>query len=86
MLVTTKRLFEKCYGRYAIPAVNVFFMEEIHGLFAAAQEANAPFIVQTTPFARDYAHPDMLLSMIQAAARIYPKTVFACGLPICFRI
>jgi len=77
MLVTTKRLFEKCYGRYAIPAVNVFFMEEIHGLFAAAQEANAPFIVQTTPFARDYAHADMLLSMIQSAARIYPKTVFA---------
>jgi len=77
MLVTTKQLFQKCYGRYAVPAVNVFFMEEIHGLFAAAQEANAPFIVQTTPFARDYAHADMLLSMIQSAARIYPRTVFA---------
>lgn len=77
MLLTTKQLFQKCYGRYAIPAVNVFFMEEIHGLFAAAQEANAPFIVQTTPFARDYAHADMLLSMIESAARIYPKTVFA---------
>jgi fructose-bisphosphate aldolase class II len=77
MLVTTKQLLQKCYGRYAIPAVNVFFMEEIHGLFAAAQEANAPFIVQTTPFARDYAHADMLLSMIESAARIYPKTVFA---------
>lgn len=77
MLLTTKELFEKCYGRYAIPAVNVFFMEEIHGLFAAAQEADAPFIVQTTPFARDYANADMLLSMIQSAARIYPETVFA---------
>jgi fructose-bisphosphate aldolase, class II len=77
MLVTTKQLFQKCYGSYAIPAVNVFFMEEIHGLFAAAQEANAPFIIQTTPFARDYAHPDMLISMIHAAARIYPQTVFA---------
>lgn len=77
MLLTTKQLFEKCYGRYAIPAVNVFFMEEIHGLFAAAQEANAPFIVQTTPFARDYAHPDMLLSMINSAARIYPNVTFA---------
>ncbi len=77
MLLTTKQLFQKCYGRYAIPAVNVFFMEEIHGLFAAAQEANAPFIVQTTPFARDYAHADMLISMIESAARIYPKTVFA---------
>jgi fructose-bisphosphate aldolase class II len=77
MLLTTKDLFEKCYGRYAIPAVNVFFMEEIHGLFAAAQEADAPFIVQTTPFARDYAKADMLLSMIQSAARLYPQTVFA---------
>lgn len=77
MLLTTKQLFQKCYGRYAIPAVNVFFMEEIHGLFAAAQEANAPFIVQTTPFARDYAQADMLLSMIESAARIYPKSVFA---------
>jgi fructose-bisphosphate aldolase class II len=77
MLLTTKELFQKCYGRYAIPAVNVFFMEEIHGLFAAAQEAKAPFIVQTTPFARDYAKSDMLLSMIQSAARLYPDTVFA---------
>lgn len=77
MLLTTKELFEKCYGLYAIPAVNVFFMEEIHGLFAAAQEAKAPFIVQTTPFARDYAGADMLLSMIMAASRIYPETVFA---------
>jgi fructose-bisphosphate aldolase class II len=77
MLVTTKQLFDQCYGRYAIPAVNVFFMEEIHGLFAAAQEADAPFIVQTTPFARDYAKADMLLSMIQSAARLYPQTVFA---------
>lgn len=77
MLLTTKELFRKCYGRYAIPAVNVFFMEEIHGLFAAAQEANAPFIVQTTPFARDYANADMLLSMIASAARIYPNTVYA---------
>lgn len=77
MLLTTKQLFQKCYGRYAIPAVNVFFMEEIHGLFAAAQEAKAPFIVQTTPFARDYAHADMLIAMIQSAARIYPDTVFA---------
>ncbi|MCF0059266.1 class II fructose-bisphosphate aldolase [Dyadobacter sp. CY356] len=77
MLLTTKQLFDQCYGRYAIPAVNVFFMEEIHGLFAAAQEADAPFIVQTTPFARDYAKADMLLSMIQSAARLYPQTVFA---------
>lgn len=77
MLLTTKQLFNKCYGSYAIAAVNVFFMEEIHGLFAAAQEAKAPFIVQTTPFARDYANAKMLLAMIKTAAEIYPDTVYA---------
>lgn len=77
MLLTTKQLFQKCYGSYAIAAVNVFFMEEIHGLFAAAQETKAPFIIQTTPFARDYANAKMLLSMIKTAAEIYPDTVYA---------
>ena len=77
MLLTTKEIFSKCYGQYAVPAVNVFFMEEIHGLFAAAQEAKAPFIVQTTPFARDYANAQMLLAMIQAASKIYPEAVYA---------
>lgn len=77
MLLTTKQLFDKCYGRYAVAAVNVFFMEEIHGLFAAAQAAKAPFIIQTTPFARDYANAKMLLAMISAAAQIYPEVVYA---------
>ncbi len=52
-------------------------MEQIHGLFSAAQKANAPFIVQTTPVARNYAGAEMLLAMISAASKIYPKTVFA---------
>lgn len=77
MLLTAKQLFDKCYGKYAIAAVNVFFMEEIHGLFSAAQAARAPFIVQTTPFARDYANARMLLAMIDAAAEIYPDVVYA---------
>ncbi len=77
MLISTKDIFEKCYGKYGIAAVNVWDMEQIHGLFSAAQKANAPFIVQTTPVARNYASPEMLLSMISAAAKIYPNTVFA---------
>lgn len=77
MLVSTTDIFRKCYGKYGIAAVNVWDMEQIHGLFSAAQKANAPFIVQTTPVARNYAHPNMLISMISAAAKIYPKTVFA---------
>ena len=37
MLLTSRQLFEKCYGRYAIAAVNVEFMEQVLALFAAAQ-------------------------------------------------
>jgi len=52
-------------------------MEQVHGLFSAAQKANAPFIIQTTPVARNYAGAEMLLAMISAASKIYPNTVFA---------
>ncbi len=77
MKLTAKRLFDHCYGRYAIAAVNIEFMEQVLGLFAAAEAANAPFIVQTTPAAREYATAEMLVSMIHTAARLYPKAVFA---------
>ncbi len=77
MRLTTSQLFEKCYGRYAIPAVNVFFMEEVIGLFRAASRWEAPVIVQTTPFARDYAGSGMLVAMIEAAERRFPGVVFA---------
>lgn len=77
MLVSTRDIFSACYNKYGIAAVNVWDMQQIHGLFRAAQKAGAPFIVQTTPVARNYAQPRMLISMISAAAKIYPDTVFA---------
>ena len=77
MIVSTNKIFRKCYGRYGIAAVNIWCMEQAHGLFRAAQKANAPFIVQTTPVAHNYAHPEMLMSVILAASKIYPDTVFA---------
>ena len=46
MVVSPHILFNKCYSKYAIAAVNVFTMEQIHGLFRAGEKANAPFIVQ----------------------------------------
>lgn len=75
--VTTNLLFEQCYGKYAIAAVNVFNMEQVHALFAAAQQAAAPVIVQITPAARNYAQPDMLMAIVSAAAEIYPDVVYA---------
>jgi fructose-bisphosphate aldolase class II len=75
--VSPKLLFEHCYGKYTIAAVNVFTMEQVHGLFAAAQESATPVIVQLTPVARNYAHPKMLMGMIKAASEIYPDVIFA---------
>lgn len=77
MVVSPKIFFNDCYGEYAIAAVNVFTMEQVHGLFSAAERANAPFMVQLTPVARNYAHARMLSAMIDAAASIYPKAVYA---------
>ncbi|WP_223552114.1 class II fructose-bisphosphate aldolase [Aestuariivivens sp. NBU2969] len=77
MIISPKEFYEKCYGNYAIAAVNVFTMEQIHGLFRAGEKANAPFLVQMTPVARNYAHPDMLLAMIEAASKIYHKAKYA---------
>lgn len=75
--ISPKIMFDDCYGNYTIAAVNVFTMEQVHGLFAAAQRSATPIIVQLTPVARNYAHPEMLMSMIEAAAKIYPETIFA---------
>ncbi len=75
--ISPRILFSNCYGRYAIAAVNVFTMEQVHGLFAAASDSQTPVLVQITPAARNYAHPVMLMAMVQAAAKIYPQAVFA---------
>lgn len=77
MVVSPKIFFEHCYGDYAIAAVNVFTMEQVHGLFSAAERANAPFMVQLTPVARNYANARMLSAMIAAAAKIYPKAIYS---------
>lgn len=77
MQVSPKIFYEHCYGKYAIAAVNVFTMEQVLGLFSSGEKAKAPFIVQITPAARNYAGPEMLVAMIKAAAKIFPKAVYA---------
>lgn len=77
MLVSPAVLYHHCYGKYAIAAVNVFTMEQVHGLFSAAQKFEAPVIVQITPAARNYADPVMLMAMVKAAAVIYPDVVYS---------
>ncbi len=77
MRVRTIELMQGAYGQYAIGAFNVCNMEQIHGLFQGADRAEAPIIVQFTRVIRGYAAPVMLEAMLQAAASLYPKVVFA---------
>ena len=69
-------MYENCYGKYAIPAVNVFTMEQIIALFRSGEKADAPFIVQITPAAREYANSNILLSIIEQASKLHPKAVY----------
>ena len=60
MRVPIKELYQKGYGKYGIGAFNVFNAEQVHGIFRGASFAGAPVIIQLTPVARDYLHPEML--------------------------
>jgi len=77
MMISPRILFNDCYGKYALPAINVFTLEQVLGVFRAAHVSRSPVIIQTTPVARDYASPGVLLAMIGAAAQTYPDVVFA---------
>ena len=67
-LVTTKDMFEKALkSDYAVGAFNVNNMEIIQGIVEAAQEENAPLILQVSAGARKYAKPAYLLKLVEAA-------------------
>ena len=76
MIISPKALYDDCYGKYAIPAVNIFTMEQIIALFRSGEKADAPFIVQITPAAREYANSNILLSIIDEASKLHPKAVY----------
>lgn len=79
-LVTSKEMFEKAYaGGYAIGAFNVNNMETIQGIVMAAQEENAPLILQVSSGARKYANPLYLKKLVEAA-------IEDTGLPICLHL
>ena len=69
--VSTKPLFEKAYGKgYAVGAFNVNNMEIIQGIVEAAEEENAPLILQISKGARQYARHEYLMKLIDAALEI----------------
>jgi fructose-bisphosphate aldolase class II len=77
MIVTTKKLFEAAYGKYAIGAYNINNLEQCMGLFRGNLDSQAPFIVQISKGARAYTDKIMLEAMIRAADQVFPEAIFA---------
>jgi fructose-bisphosphate aldolase, class II len=77
MIVTTKKLFEAAYGKYAIGAYNINNLEQAMGLFRGCLDSQAPFIIQISKGARSYTHKLMLEGLIRSADQVFPEAVFA---------
>ena len=77
MIVTTKQLFERAYGKYALGAYNINNAEQTMGLFRGNVASQAPFIIQISKGARSYTDKRMLEAMLRTADAIFPEAVFA---------
>jgi len=77
MIVTTKKLFEHAYGKYAIGAYNINNLEQIVGLFRGNLDSQAPFIIQISKGARSYSNKLMLEGLIRSADLVFPQAIFA---------
>jgi len=77
MIVTTKKLFEHAYGKYAIGAYNINNAEQIIGLFKGNIKSQSPFIIQISKGARSYTSKIMLEGLIRSADQMFPETIFA---------
>ena len=77
MIVTTKKLFEHAYGKYALGAYNINNLEQIEGLFKGNLQSQAPFIIQISKGARAYTNKLYLEALIRTADQIYPEAIFA---------
>ncbi len=77
MIVTTKKLFEHAYGKYAIGAYNINNLEQVVGLFRGNLDSQAPFIIQISKGARSYTNKAFLEGLIRAADEVFPEAIFA---------
>ena len=77
MIVTTKKLFEAAYGKYAIGAYNINNLEQTVGLFRGNLQSRAPFIIQLSKGARSYTDKILLEGLIRSADKVFPEAVFA---------
>jgi len=77
MIVTTQELFKLAYGHFAVGAYNINNMEQTLGLFQGCVSSQAPFIIQISKGARDYAKVKLLEALIRGAEELYPDAIFA---------
>lgn len=79
-LITSKEMFTKALNSdYAVGAFNVNNMEIIQGIVEAAQQENAPLILQVSAGARKYARPAYLIKLVEAA-------IIDTGVDICLHL
>lgn len=69
LVTSEKMLLDAKKGGYAVGAFNVENMEMVKAVIAAAEELNAPVMLQTTPSTVKYASLDMYAAMVAAEAK-----------------
>jgi fructose-bisphosphate aldolase class II len=77
MIVTTQDLFKVAYNKFAVGAYNINNMEQCIGLFQGCLDSQAPFIIQISKGAREYARVKMLEGLIRSAEEVFPAAIFA---------
>lgn len=78
-VTSEKMLLDAQKGGYAVGAFNVENMEMVMAVIAAAEELNAPLMLQTTPSTVKYAGLDMYLANVKTAAE-------KAGVPVCMHL
>jgi len=72
-LVSLRQLLDHAAeNAYGLPAFNVNNLEQVQAIMAAADEVNAPVIMQASAGARKYAGEVFLRHLIDAAVEAYP--------------
>lgn len=72
-LVSMRQLLDHAAEHgYGLPAFNVNNLEQVQAIMAAADEVNAPVIMQASAGARKYAGEAFLRHLIEAAVESYP--------------
>jgi fructose-bisphosphate aldolase class II len=72
-LVSMRQLLDHAAeNAYGLPAFNVNNLEQVQAIMAAADEVNAPVIMQASAGARKYAGEAFLRHLIDAAVEAYP--------------